>query len=559
MSNLEEIVYKHALINAVKHKGKASNGAVMGSVMATHAELRGEAKKIAQIAAQMVSKVNSMDPELQKPELDKLGGMKEKKPVKEKGLVDLPDVKGKVVLRFAPNPSGPLHIGHARAAVLNNEYVKRYGGKLILRVEDTDPRRVDPNAYQMMEDDLKWLDVEWAEKYVQSDRMEIYYEYAEKLLQMGEAYMCTCKGSDFKKLKDESKPCPCRELPVEHSMKLWKQMETMEEGETVLRVKTDIQHKNPAIRDWVAMRVVQAEHPQTGNKYTVYPMMNFSVAVDDHLMGVTHVLRGKDHLANSEKQRYLYKHFEWKVPVFVHYGRLKMEDVALSTSKARQGIEDGLYNGWDDPRLGTIRAIARRGIKQEAITELMMEIGPKISDATVTWKKVYGLNRAILEEISNRYFYVSDPARIEIENMPESEVGIIKRPLHPDYPERGNRELPLEPDLYINKDDVKKTGDGKILRLMDALNLCFNNGKTFYHSNDLEEARKAKAMIVQWVPFNGSINAEVVMPDATVKTGFVEPSASNVKVDDVVQFERFGFARVDQVTDQKLRFYFAHK
>ena len=559
MSSLEEIVYKHTLINALKHKGKASNGAVMGSVMATHAELRSEAKKIAKVAAQIVLKVNSMDPDHQKSELDKLGGMKEKKPVEEKGLVDLPDVKGKVVLRFAPNPSGPLHIGHARAAVLNKEYVKRYGGKLILRVEDTDPRRVDPEAYHMMEEDLKWLSVEWQEKYVQSDRMEIYYEYAEKLIEIQEGYMCTCEGSEFKKLKDESKPCPCRELSVEHSMRLWKQMETMDEGEAVLRVKTDIEHKNPAIRDWVAMRVVEAEHPRTGNKYRVYPMMNFSVAVDDHLMGVTHVLRGKDHLANSEKQRYLYQHFGWKVPVFVHYGRLKMEDVALSTSKARQGIEEGIYTGWDDPRLGTIRAIARRGIKQEAITELMMEIGPKISDATVSWKKVYGLNRAILEETSNRYFYVANPQMIEIENLPETEVGIIQRPLHPDYPQRGNRELRFGPKLYITMEDYNKTGDNRILRLIDAVNITFNGGKTVYHSSDLEEARNAKAMIVQWVPVEGSLSADLVMPDATVKTGFIEPSASNLKVDDVVQFERFGFARLDKVTDTKLVFYFAHK
>ena len=429
MNSIEEIVYKHALINAVKHMGKANNGAVMGSVMATHAELRSEAKKIAQLAAQIVVNVNSMDPVLQKSELDKLGGMKEKKPVEEKGLVDLPDVKGDVVLRFAPNPSGPLHIGHARAAVLNMEYVKRYGGKLILRVEDTDPRRVEYDAYLMIEEDLKWLAVEWQEKYVQSDRIGIYYEYAERLIEMGQAYMCTCESGDFKKLKDESIPCQCCELPVDHSMKLWKEMKTMDEGEAVLRIKTDIHHKNPAIRDWVAMRVVEAEHPRTGNKYRVYPMMNFSVAVDDHLMGVTHVLRGKDHLANSEKQKYLYNHFGWKIPIFIHYGRLKMEDVALSTSKARQGIEDGLYNGWDDPRLGTIRAIARRGIKQEAITELMMEIGPKISDATVTWKKVYGLNRSILEEYSNRYFYVENPSMINIENLPESELGIIQRPL----------------------------------------------------------------------------------------------------------------------------------
>ena len=559
MSNLEEIVYKHALINAVKHKGKASNGAVMGSVMATHAELRSEAKKIAQVAGELVLKVNSMDHDLQKSELDKLGGMKEKKPVEMKGLVDLPDVNGKVVLRFAPNPSGPLHIGHARAAVLNKEYVKRYGGKLILRVEDTDPRRVDPHAYQMMEEDLRWLSVEWQEEYVQSNRMEIYYEYAEKLIEINEAYMCTCEGGDFKKLKDECEPCPCRELSVEHSMKLWNELKTMKEGEAVLRVKTDIKHKNPAIRDWVAMRVVEAEHPRTGDKYRVYPMMNFSVTVDDHLMSVTHVLRGKDHLANSEKQRYLYQHFGWKVPVFVHYGRLKMEDVALSTSKARQGIEDGLYTGWDDPRLGTLRAIARRGIKQEAITELMMEIGPKISDAIVSWKKVSGLNRAILEETSNRYFFVPNPTMIKIENLPESETGIIERPLHPDHLERGNRKLPFGPNIYITTDDYKRTGNNRILRLIDAVNVTFNGDKTVYHSNDLEEARNSKAMIVQWVPVDGSLSTDLIMPDASVISGFIEPSASNLKVDDVVQFERFGFARLDDVTNKKLTFYFAHK
>ncbi len=188
-----------------------------------------------------------------------------------------------------------------------------------------------------------------------------------------------------------------------------------------------------------------------------------------------------------------------------------------------------------------------------------MEIGPKISDATVSWKKVYGLNRAILEETSNRYFYVANPHMIKIENLPETEVGIIQRPLHPDYPERGNRELPFGPKLYITMEDYKKTGDNRILRLIDAVNVTFNGGKTVYHSTDLEEARNVKAMIVQWVPVEGSLSAELVMPDATVKTGFIEPYASNLKVDDVVQFERFGFARLDKVTDTKLVFYFAHK
>ena len=559
MNDLEEIVYKHALINAVKHGGKATNGAVIGSIMAGNPEYRSKAKDVAKVAAQILLKVNAMDPDNQKSELDKYGGLAEKKPVKEKGLTDLPNVNGEVVLRFAPNPSGPLHIGHARAAILNNEYIKRYGGKLILRIEDTDPRRVDPESYHMMEEDLKWLEVEWQEKYIQSSRIEIYYQYAEKLIEMGKAYMCTCKGAEFKILKDESKPCPCRDIEPEKSMKLWKEMKTMEEGEAVLRVKTDIKHKNPAIRDWVAMRVVDFKHPLTGNKYRVYPMMNFSVAVDDHLMGVTHVLRGKDHLANSEKQKYLYNHFKWEIPEFIHYGRLKMEDIALSTSKAREGIDAGIFTDWDDPRLGTIRAIARRGIKAEAIKELIMEIGPKISDAIVSWKKIYGLNRQILEESSNRYFFVDNPTRIIVENLPDTEKKVIKRPLHPDHIERGMRELKIEQEIYIAREDIQKTGDNKILRLMDGFNICFKEGETMYYSTDLDDARNSKAMIVQWVPVTDSISAELVMPDATVKKGFIEQSATNLKVDDVVQLERMGFARVDEVTYTKIKFYYAHK
>ena len=566
MKDVEEIVYKNALVNAVKHKGKANNGAVMGSIMASHAELRSEAKKIGPILGKVVAKVNAMDHELQKTELEKLGGMKKPEKKEEpKGLPDLPDVEGKVTLRFAPNPSGPLHIGHARAAILNSEYVKRYGGKLILRIEDTDPRRVDPEAYQSIGEDLKWLGFKWDEEYIQSDRMETYYHYAEELIKLGQAYMCTCNGSDFKKLKDESRACPCRDQSVEKNMELWRNFNKAEEGDAVLRVKTDINHKNPAIRDWVAMRIVDEEHPRTGNKYRIYPMMNFSVAVDDHLMGVTHVLRGKDHLANSEKQKYLYKHFGWKVPVFIHYGRLKMEDVALSTSKARAGIEEGRYTSWDDPRLGTIRAIARRGIKQGALQELITEIGPKMSDATVSWKKIYGLNRSILEDSSDRYFFVGKPVKVQIANLPEEEEGTIEIHLHPNFPERGNRELPFNGKVYLTMDDVERAGKKGILRLMDAVNIRFKEGScgcgeriAVYQSSTLEDARSVSARIVHWVPIVKSIVADVVMPDAKIVSGFIEPAASKLEVGDVVQLERFGFARVDSVGD-RIRFYFAHK
>jgi glutamyl-tRNA synthetase len=557
MENLNDLAYKYALQNAVKHKGKAQNGAVMGIIMSSHPEFRKDAKKVSKTVGEVVSKINALSNEEQIKELGKLGGMvDEEKKVEKKGLIDLPEAEGEVVLRFAPNPSGPLHIGHARAAILNNEYAKKYHGKLILRIEDTDPRRVYSDAYQMIEDDLQWMDIKIHEKFIQSDRIPLYYDYAERLIKNNGAYMCTCKGSVFKKLKDKSQACPCRERSAEENLKLWKEIEKMEEGDAVLRVKTDIGHKNPAIRDFVAMRIVDAEHPRTGNKYKVYPMMNFSVAVDDHLMGVTHVLRGKDHLANSQKQKYIYNHFNWDIPVFIHYGRLKMEDIALSTSKAKEGIEKRIYSGWDDPRLGTIRAIAKRGIMKEAIYELINEIGIKIADSTVSWKKIYGLNRAILESAANRYFFIWNGEKIEIQDFPGPANEIIERPLHPDFLERGYREIPFNGNVCLVKDDIE---ENKILRLMDAANIIFNNGIPFYHSNDFFEAKRMGAKIIHWIPTQKKLKAEIIMPDASIIKGFVEPSCKKLKEGNIVQFERFGFARLDQIADDKLIFYFAHK
>lgn len=557
MDELEEVVYKHALMNAVKHKGSASPKAVMGSIMSQEAELRSRAKEIGPLSAKVVAKVNELSKEEQQAEMDKLGlEIHEKKQVKKEGLDELPGSHDNVVMRFAPNPSGPLHIGHARAAVPNGEYVKKYGGKFILRIEDTDPKRVYPPAYDMIQEDLKWLGIEPDEVYFQSDRFEIYYKYAEELIKRGAAYMCTCDGGEFKKLKDNCEPCPHRNQSVEENLKLWEQFPSMEVGSAVLRIKTDINHKNPAIRDWVAFRIVDEEHPRLGKKYRVYPMMNFSVSVDDHLMGMTHVLRGKDHLANSEKQKYLYKHMGWDTPEFIHYGRLKMEDIPLSTSKAKEGIESGKYSSWTDPRLGTLRAIARRGIQPEAIWNLMVEIGVKMSDSAVSWKKIYGLNRNVIEDKANRYFFVKNPVKIDVEDCPEEFSNFtLEKELHPDFPERGNRTLDFNGSVYIDGDDFK---DGHI-RLMDLINIDIDNGTVKFNSASFEDARKIKARIIQFVPTEEAIKAEVVMDDASVVEGFCEKDCKNLEVDDVIQFERFGFVRLDEIKDDKLVFYYAHK
>ena len=555
MNDLEEIVYKHALLNAAKHKGSANPGAVMGSIMANEPELRSRAKEIGPLAGKIVAQVNNLSAEEQASEMEKYDvEVKEKKKVKEVGLQELPGTHENIVLRFAPNPSGPLHIGHSRAAVPNAEYVKRHKGKLILRIEDTDPKRVYEDAYEMIPQDLKWLGINPDEIVYQSDRFEIYYDYARQLIEKGAAYMCTCDGATFKELKDNCQACPCRDNSVEENLELWDKFDTMEVGEAVLRVKTDINHKNPAIRDWVAMRLVDETHPRLENKYRIYPMMNFSVAVDDHLMGMTHVLRGKDHLANSEKQKYLYDHMGWDMPEFIHYGRLKMEDIALSTSKALAGIEDGTYSGWDDPRLGTLRAIARRGIDPRTIYDLITEIGVKMADSAISWKKIYGLNRNFLEPIANRYFFVEDPQIIEVNNYEDGEV-VIERPLHADHLDRGNRLLPFDGRAYLAKSDI---ADG-IFRLMDAVNVDIKDGNVTYNSTSFEEARDIKARIIQWVPVEENVKVTIVMDDASLKTGLGESALCDLEVGDVVQFERVGFARLDEIRDDELVFYYAHK
>ena len=556
MNDLEEIIYKHALLNAAKHKGSANPGAVMGSIMSNEPELRSKAKEIGPMSGKIVAKVNALSPEEQQAEMEKLGvEVQDKKPkAKEVGLQELPGTHENSVLRFAPNPSGPLHIGHSRAAVPNAEYVKRHNGKLILRIEDTDPKRVYEPAYEMIPEDLEWLGIKADEVIYQSDRFETYYDYARQLIEKGAAYMCTCDGATFKELKDNCKACPCRDNSVEENLELWDKFDTMEAGEAVLRVKTDINHKNPAIRDWVAMRLVDEEHPRLGTKYRIYPMMNFSVAVDDHLMGLTHVLRGKDHLANTEKQKYLYDAMEWETPEYIHYGRLKMEDIALSTSKAMAGIEDGTYSGWDDPRLGTLRAIARRGIDPRTIYNLITEIGVKMADSAISWKKIYGLNRNFLEPVANRYFFCEDPQLIEVEGYDDGKVD-IERPLHADHLDRGNRVLPFDGKAYLAASDIN---DG-LFRLMDAVNVEIAGDKITYHSTSFEDARAVKARIIQWVPTEDNVDVEIVMDDASIKSGLGEGALRDLEVGSVVQFERVGFARLDEIKDDKLVFYYAHK
>ena len=185
--------------------------------------------------------------------------------------------------------------------------------------------------------------------------------------------------------------CPCRELPPEEQLKRWNMMldGSYKKGEAVVRIKTDLQDPNPAVRDWPALRISTTAHPRQGTKYRVWPLYNFSCGLDDHLMGVSHIIRGKEHDVNTIRQRWLQKHLGWNYPEIINVGRLGLEVGILSKSKMRVGIEDGTYNGWDDPRLGSLVALRKRGIQPETIRATMLHVGPKPVNVSISWRALW--------------------------------------------------------------------------------------------------------------------------------------------------------------------------
>jgi glutamyl-tRNA synthetase len=557
----KELLVCCALQNAVKHGGVPQAGAVIGMVLGAHPELRSRAQEISALAKEAIADVAKLTPDERVAHLQALApemyaALSEKHEHK-KVLPLLEGARNGVVMRFAPNPSGPLHIGHARAAVLNDAYVKQYGGRYILRIEDTDPKRVDPAAYETLQDDIAWLGLGITETVTQSDRLPLYYDLCRELIERGGAYVCTCDNEHFKELKLAKTACPCRGHSVEKNLGLWEKMldHTFREGEVTVRVKTDLDHPDPAMRDFPAFRILDSPpHPKVTAH--VYPLMNFSVVADDHLLGVTHVIRGKDHIANTRRQRFIYDHFGWKVPVYRHYGRMGIEGVVLSTSQMRQGIRVGTYTGWDDIRLGTLRALARRGISPEAVKNAMLAIGIGETDISFSWDNLYAESRKLVDPVANRYFFVPDPVPVKITGAPDHTAHAM---LHPADAARGMRTLVFSGTVLLPKGEIFH--GTAMMRLKDLFNVKVTwDGEIpelEYAGDALAEARAAKAPIIQWLPAQDCIPCTLVTQDGEQK-GMCEPGVQK-ELGKVVQFERVGFARIDAVSGAGVVAYFTHK
>ena len=554
--------------NAVKYESEAEVGAVMGKLMGEHPELRERGDEISGVAPGVVERVNGMSHKERLGRLEEIAPelleeLEEDDEPEDEGLPELPNVGDDVVMRFAPNPNGPPTLGSARGMVVNDEYVREHDGKLVLRFDDTDPVNKPPveEAYGWYQEDAEWLRIEPDEVYRASDRMETYYKYAEELIEKEGGYVCTCGQNEFQELKKKGEACPHRDRDREDNLREWRRMLDggYGVGDAVLRVKTDIEHKNPALRDWVAFRVVDTEsypHARVGSEYVVWPMLDFQSGIDDHLLGVTHIIRGKD-LSDSEgRQEFVYDYFGWSYPEVLHWGRISIEEYGtLSTSSLSEAIENGEYDGWDDPRVPSVRAMRRRGIRPEALRSTYIDLGVSKSDIDFSMDHVYAENRKLVDESSDRYFFVRQPTEAKLAGIGETEVEV---PLHPEK-DRGTRTLHIDDSILVEPSDLPEVGEKLRLKSFCNVRVTSKDPVTLeYIGNSLDVVRDGDVDVIHWLPSDEKqlIETQVRGPQQDW-TGVAEKNIEGHE-DEVVQFERVGFTRIEETGDSCIGFY-AHR
>ncbi len=556
---MKDLILKYALQNAVRYRGKANIGAVIGKVLAENPALKKDTKKLSQEIKKIVSEVNSLGMEKQKEELEKFSGQLQEKVQEERDLFSIFEIKEneKVVTAFPPEPSKYPHIGHAKSIFLNYELAKKYNGKFILRFEDTNPKLAEKEFYRIHLDNYQWLGINPDEIVYASDWMQDFYELAKKMVKKGFAYVCTCSQEKIKKDRFEGKECTCRYLLEDEHLKRFEELFKAAEGSMVLRLKGYMQHENTTMRDPALLRIIKHPHPRTGIKYHVWPTYDFENAVLDGLHGVTHRLRTKEFELRNELQNHIQTTLGFPNTKIYEFARFNLEGVESSGRIIRELIQKKKLIGWDDPSLTTLVALKRRGFVPEAIKNFVLSTGITKTESTLEWDDLIAQNKRILDAGSNRYFFIHDAKEIKIENAPEQ---AIKLKLHPEHQERGFREFKVKDIFFIEKEDYKNLKENKINRLMDCLNFRKKGSKFVFDSLEHEKFKKNPGIIMHWLPKQKDlVKVEVLMPDKKIVKGVAEPLVNKLKESDVIQFARFGFCRLDKKEKNKLVFWYTHK
>lgn len=555
-ADVEARLRRLALDNAVHHDGEARPGPLVSRLLASDPSLRDHAAELSRLAATVASDVTQLGPVAQERALAELGGPISS-PVREEGRAgELPPLpggaKGNVVLRMAPFPSGALHIGHARMMFINDAYRRRYEGRLLLVFDDTagsEEKRVELEFFDLIRQDLDRYKVPPDATYYKSDRLPRHYEWAARVIDRGAAYACVCSPDLLRENRKNGVACPERTQSIQETQRYWQKM--LDGGyapeEAVLRLKTDLNDPDPAFRDRVLFRISDFDHPRVGHKYRVWPMLEFSWAVDDIELGVTHVIRGKDLVIEDRVQDFIWKLLGISGPQFLHWGILRVREAKVAKSKAYAEVKSGLFDGWADPRTWSLRSLDRRGITPEAIRQFTLSFGLSLADIEVPAETLYAENRTIIDPLTPRRLFVPDPRLVRVDGYP-AELGVMVLPNHPDRPELGNRSVATGPDFWLPGAELVRNAGAEI-RLKDLLNVQLPADVTPGPEGAVRAVFTSRANKrlprIQWVSESDSVPVDVLEVDGTHRTGLGEGALRSAVPGDRLQFERVGFVRVE--------------
>ncbi|KAL3082820.1 hypothetical protein niasHS_010622 [Heterodera schachtii] len=372
---------------------------------------------------------------------------------------------GKVVVRFPPEASGYLHIGHAKAALLNQFYRHQFEGRLILRFDDTNPAKEDAHFEKVIEEDLRLLQVEWDKMSRTSDHFDALLDFCQQLLVAGKAYVDDTEAEQMRKEREERVESRNRGNAVEQNLALWKEMqEGSERGQQCcVRIKMDMKHNNGALRDPTIYRCKSESHVRHGDKYKVYPTYDFACPIVDSLEGVTHALRTTEYMDRDEQYNTICDSLGLRKPCIWAFARLNMTHTVMSKRKLTWLVEQGFVSGWDDPRMPTVRGIIRRGLTVEGLKQFILAQGGSRSVVTMEWDKVWAFNRKVIDPVAPRYTALENASAtlvpVTVRQFVAEECGQV--PLHPKKPDGESKEIWFGADLLVERADADcfKVGD----------------------------------------------------------------------------------------------------
>ena len=501
--------------------------------------------------------------------------------------------------RLPPEPNGYLHIGHAKAFLIDYLVAHEQGGELYLRFDDTNPVKEDVEYVDAIKEDARWLGIQWVKETYASDYFDELYEWATKLVLMGKAYVDDQSPEEVSAnrgtLTEPGVESPFRDRDVEENMDLLERMKDGEfpDGSRVLRAKIDMAHPNLNMRDPVMYRILhEPAHHRTGSKWKIYPMYDWAHGQNDSMEGVTHSLCSLEY----ENHRPLYEWFLEQLGVFkprqIEFSRLVLNYTILSKRYLRQLVDEGLVSGWDDPRMPTLRALRRRGYTPEAILDFIRRVGVAKADSVIDIALLEACIRDDLNKRAPRRMGVLHPLKLIIDNYPDDLVEEMEAINNPENPDAGTRKVPFSKVLYIEQDDFREEPPPKYHRLYPGNEVrlryayfvtctrvvkdpetgevsevhCTYDPAT--RGGDSPDGRRVKSTI-HWVSAQHAVPAEIrvydrlftvenpdsdsfkeyLNPDSLeVLDAYVEPSMANAEAGYLLQFERQGYFCVDQDT-----------